>query len=98
MSSPISHSALPYIQHGTCIYMPNAATNTLLDATLQDSHLASTLDQAINPQSPVGFICEAYTHHMVMRNALISLVEYVPPHWEICMLFTLLQHSDVHLH
>ena len=33
-----------------------------------------------------------------MRNALISLVEHVPPHQEIHMLFTLLQCSDVHLH
>ena len=33
-----------------------------------------------------------------MRNTLISLVEHVPPHQEICTLFTLLQCSDVHLH
>ena len=98
MSSPVSHSALPYIQHGTRIYTPNAAANTLLDAALQDSHLTSTLDHAIDPQSPVGFIHKAYTHHMAMRNALISLVKYIPPHQEIQTLFTLLQHSDVCLH
>ena len=47
---------LPYIQFGTCIYTPNAAADTLLDAALQDSCLASTLDHTIDPQSPVGFI------------------------------------------
>ena len=98
MSLPIPHAALPYIQFGTCIYTPNAAADALLDAALQDSRLASTLDHAIDPQSPVGFICEAYTHHMAMRNALISLVEHVPHHQEIHTLFTLLQHSDIHLH
>ena len=98
MSSPIPHAALPYIQFGTRIYTPNAAADALLDAALQDSRLASTLDRAIDPQSPVGFIREAYTHHMAMRNALISLIEHVPHHQEIRTLFTLLQRSDVHLH
>ena len=46
MSSPVPHSVLPYIQFGTCIYTPNTAANALLDAALQDSHLASTLDHA----------------------------------------------------
>ena len=91
MSSPIPHAALPYIQFGTRIYTPNAAADALLDAALQDSRLASTLDRAIDPQSPVSFIREAYTHHMAMRNALISLVEHVPHHQEIRTLFTLLQ-------
>ena len=98
MSSPIPHTVLPYIQYGTRIYTPNAAVDALLDTTLQDSCLASTLDHAINPQSPIGFIHEAYTHHMAMRNALISLIEYVPPNQEIHTLFTLLQCSDVCLH
>ena len=98
MSSPVPHAALPYIQFGTRIYTPNAAADALLDAALQDSRLASTLDRAIDPQSPVGFVREAYTHHMAMRNALISLVEHVPHHQEIRTLFTLLQRSDVHLH
>ena len=98
MSLPISHATLPYIQFGTRIYTPNATADALLDAALQDSCLASTLDRTIDPQSPVGFICEAYTHHMAMRNALISLVEHVPHHQEIRTLFTLLQRSDVHLH
>ena len=98
MSSPIPHTTLPYIQFGTHIYTPNATADALLGAALQDSHLASTLDRAINPQSPIGFIREAYTHHMAMRNALISLVEHVPHHQEICTLFVLLQRSDVHLH
>ena len=98
MSSPVPHAALSYIQFGTCIYTPNATADALLDAALQDSCLASTLDRAINPQSPIGFICEACTHHMAMRNALISLVEHVPHHQEIHTLFTLLQCSDVHLH
>ena len=98
MSSPIPHTALPYIQYGTRIYIPNAAVDTLLDTALQDSCLASTLDHAINPQSPIGFIHEAYTHHMAMRSALISLIEYVPPNQEIHTLFTLLQCSDVYLH
>ena len=91
MTSPIPHAALPYIQFGICIYTPNTTTDTLLDATLQDSCLASTLDCAIDPQSPVGFIRDAYTHHMAMRNALISLIDHVPPNQEICTLFTLLQ-------
>ena len=91
MSSPVPHAALPYIQFGTCIYTPNAAVDALLDAALQDSRLASTLDRAIDPQSPVSFTHEAYTHHMAMRNALISLVEHVPHHQEIRTLFTLLQ-------
>ena len=91
MSSPILHTALPYIQHSTCIYTPNAAADALLDAALQDSYLASTLDHIIDPQSPVSFICDAYTHHMAMRNALISLIDHVPPNQEICTLFTLLQ-------
>ena len=98
MSLPIPHTALPYIQFGTRIYTPNTAADALLDAALQDPHLASTLDRAIDPQSPVGFICKAYTHHMAMRNTLISLIEHVPHHQEICTLFTLLQRSDVHLH
>ena len=99
MSSPVPHAAaLPYIQHGTRIYTPNAAANALLDTALQDSCLASTLDHTIDPQSPVGFICEAYIHHMAMRNALISLIEHVPQHQEIHTLFTLLQQSDIHLH
>ena len=98
MSSPVPHAALPYIQFGTRIYTPNAAADALLDTALQDSHLASTLDHTIDPQSPVGFIHEAYTHHMAMRNVLISLVEHVPHHQEIQTLFTLLQQSDVHLH
>ena len=84
--------------NSTCIYTPNAAADALLDAALQDSRLASTLDRAINPQSPISFIREAYIHHMAMRNTLISLIEHVPHHQEICTLFTLLQHSDVHLH
>ena len=96
-SSPIPHAVLPYIQFSTCVYTPNTATNTLLN-TLQDSHLTSTLDCTIDPQSPIGFIQEAYTHHMAMRNALISLVKHVPPHQEIHTLFTLLQCSDIHLH
>ena len=83
MSSPVPHAALPYTQFSTRIYTPNATADALLDAALQDSHLASTLDHAINPQSPVSFIREAYTHHMAMRNALISLVEHVPHHLEI---------------
>ena len=91
MTSPIPHAALPYIQFGTRIYTPNAAADALLDAALQDSCLASTLDCAIEPQSPIGFIRDAYTHHMAMRNALISLVEHVPQHHEIRTLFTLLQ-------
>ena len=91
MSSPIPHAALPYIQFGTHIYTPNATADALLDAALQDSRLASTLDCAIDPQSPVGFIHKAYTHHMAMRNALISLIEHVPHHQEIRTLFTLLQ-------
>ena len=98
MSSPIPHAALPYIQFGTRIYTPNAAADALLDTALQDSHLTSTLDCTIDSQSPVGFIREAYTHHMAMRNALISLIEHVPHHQEIHTLFTLLQQSDVHLH
>ena len=98
MSSPIPHAALSYIQFSTHIYTPNATADALLDAALQDSRLASTLDRTINPQSPVGFIHEAYTHHMAMRNALISLVEHVPHHQEIRTLFTLLQHSNIHLH
>ena len=98
MSSPVPHTTLPYVQHGTHIYTPNTAANTLLDTALQDSCLTSTLDCAIDPQSPVGFICEANTHHMAMRNALISLMEHVPQHQEICTLFTLLQQSNVHLH
>ena len=98
MSSPVPHATLPYIQFSTRIYTPNAAADALLDAALQDSHLASTLDRTIDPQPPVSFICEAYTHHMAMRNALISLVEHIPHHQEIHTLFTLLQHSDVHLH
>ena len=98
MSLPIPHTALPYIQFGTHIYTPNATADALLDAALQDSRLVSTLDHTINPQSPVGFIHEPYTHHMAMRNTLISLVEHVPHHQEICTLFTLLQHSNVHLH
>ena len=73
------------------VYTPNAAANALLDAALQDSHLASTLDRTIDPQSHVGFIHKAYTHHMAMRNALISLIEHVPQHQEIHTLFTLLQ-------
>ena len=91
MSSPIPHATLPYIQFGIRIYTPNAAAGALLDAALQDSHLASTLDHTIDPQSPVGFIQEAYTHYMAMRNALISLMEHVPHHQEIHTLFTLLQ-------
>ena len=98
MSLPVPHAALPYIQFSTRIYTPNAAADALLDAALQDSRLASTLDCAIDPQSPIGFLREAYTHHMAMRNALISLVEHVPHHQEIRTLFTLLQRSDVHLH
>ena len=98
MTSHIPHAALPYIQHGTRIYTPNAATDALLNAALQDAHLASTLDRAIDPQSPIGYIREAYMHHMAMRNALISLVEHVPPHQEIRTLFTLLQCSNVQLH
>ena len=98
MSSPVPHAALPYIQFGTCIYTPNAAANALLDAALQDSHLASTLDRTVNPQSPIGFIREAYTHHMAMRNTLISLIEHIPHHQEIHTLFILLQHSVVYLH
>ena len=98
MSPPVPHTALPYIQHGIYIYTPNAAANALLDTTLQDSHLVSILDHAIDSQSPVGFIHEAYTHHMAMRNALISLVEHVPQHQEIHILFTLLQQSDIRLH
>ena len=98
MSSPIPHTTHPYIQFGTHIYTPNATADALLDAALQDSRLASTLDHAIDPQSPVGFIREAYTHHMAMRNTLISLVEHVPHHQEIRTFFTLLQCSDVHLH
>ena len=98
MSSPVPHTTLPYIQFSTRIFTPNTAANALLDTALQDSCLASTLDRAVNPQSPIGFICEAYTHHMAMRNALISLIEHVPHHQEIHTLFVLLQHSDVHLH
>ena len=98
MSSPVPHAALPYIQFSTRIYTPNTAADALLDTALQDSCLASTLDRTIDPQSPVSFIREAYTHHMAMRNALISLVEHVPHHQEIHTLFTLLQRSDVHLH
>ena len=98
MSSPVPHATLPYIQFGTHIYILNAAADALLDATLQDSCLTSTLDCTIDPQSPIGFIHKAYTHHMAMRNTLISLVKHVPPHQEICTLFTLLQHSDIHLH
>ena len=98
MSSPVPHAALPYIQFGTHIYTPNAAADALLDAALQDSRLASTLDCTIDPQSPGSFLREAYTHHMAMRNALISLVEHIPHHQEIRTLFTLLQRSDVHLH
>ena len=98
MTSPVPHTALPYIQFGTCMYTPNAATNALLDATLQDSCLASTLDCAIDPQSPVGFIHDTYTHHMAIRNALISVVDHIPLHQEIHTLFTLLQCSDVRLH
>ena len=98
MSSPIPHSVLPYIQFGTHIYTPNTAADTLLDAILQDSCLTFTLDHAIDPQSPIGFIRKAYTHYMAMRNTLISLVEHVPHHQEIHTLFTLLQHSDIHLH
>ena len=56
MSLPIPHAALPYIQFGTRIYTPNAAADALLDTALQDARLASTLDRAIDPQSPVGFI------------------------------------------
>ena len=48
MSSPVPHAALPYIQFSTHIYTPNAAADTLLDAALQDSRLASTLDHAID--------------------------------------------------
>ena len=73
-------------------------TQAKRNTALQDSHLASTLDCAIDPQSPVGFVHKAYTHHMAMRNDLISLVEHVPHHQEIHTLFTLLQCSDVHLH
>ena len=91
MSSPVPHAALPYIQFSTHIYTPNAAADALLDAALQDSHLASTLDRATDPQSPVSFIREAYTHHMAMRNALISLIEHIPHHQEIQTLFTLLR-------
>ena len=98
MISPVPHAALSYIQYSTCIYTPNAAADALLDAALQDARLASTLDRAINPQSPISYIHEAYTHHMAMQNALISLVEHVPPHQEIRTLFTLLQCSDVWLH
>ena len=98
MSSPIPHAALPYIQFGTCIYTPNATADALLDAALQDSCLTSTLDSVVDPQSPIGFIHEAYTHHMAMRNVLISLIEHVPHHQGICTLFVLLQHSDIHLH
>ena len=98
MSSPVPHAVLPYIQFGTRIYTPNATADALLDAALQDFCLASTLDHTIDPQSPVGFIRKAYTHHMAMRNALISLVEHIPHHQEIHTLFTLLQHSNVHLH
>ena len=83
MTSPIPHSTLSYIQYGIQIYTPNTAADALLDAALQDSRLASTLDRAINPQSSIGFIREAYTHHMAMRNALISLVEHIPHHQEI---------------
>ena len=46
----------------------------------------------------MGFIHEAYTHHMAMRNTLISLVEDVPHNQEIQALFTLLQCSDIHVH
>ena len=35
---------------------------------------------------------------MAMRNALISLVDHIPHHQEICTLFVCLQQSDVHLH
>ena len=91
MSSPIPHAVLPYIQFGTRIYTPNTTADALLDTALQDSHLASTLDCAIDPQSPVGFIHEAYTHHIAKRNALISNIENVPHHQEIRTLFTLLQ-------
>ena len=42
-SSPIPHKGLPYIHYGTSIYTPNTTANALLDAALQDSHLASTL-------------------------------------------------------
>ena len=56
MTSPVPHAALPYIQFGTRIYTPNTAANALLDAALQDSHLAATLDHAVDPQSPIGFI------------------------------------------
>ena len=98
MSSPVPHTTLPYIQFSTRIYTPNAAADALLDAALQDSRLTSTLDCAIDPQPLVGFIHKAYTHHMAMRNALISLVEHIPNHQEIHTLFTLLQHSNIHLH
>ena len=98
MSSPILHAALPFIQFSTHIYTPNTAADALLNAALQDSHLASTLDHAIDPQSPVGFIRDAYTHHMAMRNTLITLVDHVPPNQEIHTLFTLLQCSNVCLH
>ena len=66
MISPVPHAALSYIQYSTCIYTPNAAADALLDAALQDACLASTLDHAINPQSPISYIHEAYTHHMAM--------------------------------
>ena len=98
MSSPVPHTTLPYIQFSTRIYTPNTAADALLDAALQNSCLASTLDCTVDPQSPIGFIRKAYTHHMAMRNALISLIEHIPHHQEICTLLILLQHSDIHLH
>ena len=98
MSSPVPHTTLPYIQFSTRIYTPNTAADTLLDTALQNSPLASTLDRAVDPQSPIGFIHEAYTHHMAMRNALISLIKHIPHHQEIRTLLVLLQCSDVHLH
>ena len=73
MSAPVPHTALPYIQYGTHIYTPNTAMDTLLDAILQDSCLASTLDHAIDPQSPIGFIHEAYTCYDSFPLSIYSL-------------------------
>ena len=54
--SHIPLATLSYIQYGIHIYAPNASTNTLLDSSLINSHLATTLDHTIDPESPLGFL------------------------------------------
>ena len=62
MSLPIPHATLPYIQFCTHIYTPNAATNALLNATLQDPHLVTVEGPPVS-FSPFTLVdCMALAH------------------------------------